>query len=220
MVVKDQFRRFQMSMVITAQMLEEGPPLVQGDPEQRFRDWQLCVASVEDLWRASAVLWLDGYHAAATALAISTIEETGKLAVERFRLWGADRIVFPESMQSLWEARQSQFRDHRTKHVIAAMAGALINARLDRILGLQFINEFLECVERKRLEKFRQSCLYLDRKKGVLQTPKRVIEPMTSARYVALAGEILAEILPDPLEWQRVLERVQAFERAAELPYK
>ena len=46
-----------------------------------------------------------------------------------------------------------------------------------------------------------------------LNIPSEAVSPDQAARYVALAGEILAELVPAPGEWTRVLNRVRAFER-------
>jgi hypothetical protein len=70
-------------------------------------------------------------------LSITCLEETGKLAVERWRLWGVEEITAPGDA-SIPGGRRGQrrlFLDHASKHILAAMSGALINARLDRVLG-------------------------------------------------------------------------------------
>jgi AbiV family abortive infection protein len=221
---KDTLRRFELSIVILRQMLNEGPALVQGDSEQRSRDWAVCVDSVTHLWNASATLWRGQYYAPATALAISTLEETGKLAVERFRLLGSAQIHVTEDGQArlsgVWKPRRTPFRDHFSKTVMAAMAGALVNARADRILGLDFVNDVLERVESQRLEALRQSCLYLDRTADGPSNPMRSVSREDAARYVALSGEVLAEVLPNPSEWEAALDRVAEFEREAGLPHE
>ena len=40
-------------------------------------------------------------------------------------------------------------------------------------------------------------------------------EHKQAARYVALSGEVLAEIQPDPGAWSRLLKRVREFEQSA-----
>lgn len=221
LIEKDQVRRFEISVAILAQLLQEGPALVQGDQEERFQSWRRCAGWVEDLWCAAAALWRSGHVAAAAALSITTIEEAGKLAVERFRLFGADSIDMASSAgaraQAQWKARDRPFRDHFTKHVMAATAGASVNARIDRLLGMDFVIGFLADAEEQRLERFRQRCLYLDRADD-LHVPSEAVTTEVAAKYVALAGEILAELLPMPDEWTRILELVRAFERDSGLP--
>lgn len=223
LIKKDQARRFEISMAILAQLLDEGPALVQGDQEERLLEWRRCVAWVEDLWTSAADSWRSGHFAVAAGLSITTIEESGKLAVERFRLLGADSIDITSDagirVMAQWKPRAQAFRDHFTKHVMAATAGASVNARIDRLLGMDFIIAFLESAEQQQLEAFRQRCLYLDRTDD-LHVPSEVIAPDHAAKYVTLAGEILAELVPMPDEWTRVLDRVRVFERTAGLPYE
>lgn len=223
-VEKDQVRRFQLSIAILFTMLNEGPALVRGDDDQRIASWKKCVASVENSWAASAALWLAGHYAQATALAIITLEETGKLAVERFRLVGVKgaKPYTPLNKQGekIWQSRSGVFFDHRTKHLLAAMAGAAINSRIDRLFGIDFINEFLESAEHQELELLKQSCLYLDWKEDSLCSPQDASNRETAARWVALAGEIFAEILIEPNSWDAAIKRVQAFEISAGLPHE
>jgi AbiV family abortive infection protein len=208
---KDGVRRFKLSMRIMSELLE-GPALLQGSQEQRDSDWVRCASSVAALWLTAVDAWRCGSPSVAVALSITCLEETGKLAVERWRLWGATSIIPPPDTE--WNRRRL-FRDHMTKHVLAAMSGALINARLDRVLGTEFVILVLDKAEAGQLAKFREDCLYLDRKHGVLHVPAESVTSELAAQYVALSGEVLAEILPDPAAWSRFLERVQEFEQSA-----
>ena len=85
------------------------------------------------------------------------------------------------------------------------------------MLGMDFVMAFLDDAEHQRLEAFRQRCLYLDRTDG-LHVRSEAVVPDHAAKYVALAGEILVELVPMPDEWTRILDRVKAFERTAGLP--
>jgi len=83
------------------------------------------------------------------------------------------------------------------------------------VLGTEFVAAFLGDAEAGKLERFRQECLYLDWKDGALHVPAESVSADQAARYVALSGEVLAEIQPDPAAWSRVLERAKAFEQSA-----
>jgi hypothetical protein len=95
------------------------------------------------------------------------------------------------------------------------MSGTLINARLDCVLGSEFITRFIDEAEAGKLEGFRQDCLYLAWRDGVLHVPAESVTSEQAARYVALSGEVLAEIQPGPGTWSRLLERVKEFEQSA-----
>lgn len=218
-IEKDQTRRFKISMEIMGQMLEEGPALIQGTDLERQNEWKRCMESVLDLWSASVILWKNEHYASATALAITTMEEVGKLCVERFRLFGVEKLdIESGDVKHSWRTRKTPYRDHLTKSVMAAMSGALIISRLDRVLGIEFVMEFLDNAENGRIEGIRQDGLYLDRKETNLHSPLETFSKDFAAHYVALAGEIFAEVLPIPEHWETTLAKVVEFEKLAGLP--
>ena len=221
LVLKQVERRFRVSLFIMDQMLKEGPSLIGEDKSLKESNWNLCVESVFELWEASACLWNNGKFATATALAISALEETGKLAAERMRVAGARSIKFSDddvrALEEEWNLRRKPFLDHFTKSVLAVMSGALINARLDRVVGIDFVIDFLRMAEEGKLEAIRQQCLYLDVKENLLQRPQDAVSAEVASRYVALAGEVLAEILFDPKDWESRLKIVADFELGAGL---
>jgi AbiV family abortive infection protein len=215
---KNGARRYELSVTMLSELLEQGPALLRGGPAERTADWDRCATSVAVLWLTAAEAWRSGAYSIAAALSITCLEETGKLAAERLRLWGVDTITALAADVPSQETRRRRtllFRDHLSKHVLAAMSGALINARLDRVLGTDFVTAFLDDAEAGKLERFRQACLYLDWKDGALHVPTESVSADQAARYVALSGEVLAEIQPDPAAWSRVLERAKEFEQSA-----
>jgi AbiV family abortive infection protein len=95
------------------------------------------------------------------------------------------------NIQDARRRRRQLFLDHPGKHVLAAMSGALINARLDRLLGSEFVTRFLDDAEARKLERFRQDCLYLDWQDGALHVPAESVTADQAAQYVVLSGEVL-----------------------------
>ena len=100
----------------------------------------------------------------------------------------------------------------------AAGAGALVNSRLDRVLGEGEIIRFLDAVEMGEIAKLRDGTLYSDRTVDGLLLPSQVTTPEEARFYVALAGELLTEIfcLDSPYH-EFLLEEVEEFERRAGL---
>jgi AbiV family abortive infection protein len=103
---------------------------------------------------------------------------------------------------------------HKKKHFVAACAGALVNSRMDRILGMERVKEFLAICDKGLLEQLRQSCLYSDiGPAGNMLLPNEKIDKAQSLFYVSLAGEILAEVGGvEPITWDKLLEKVSKFE--------
>jgi hypothetical protein len=95
--------------------------------------------------------------------------------------------------------RRRLFLDRVSKHILAAMSGALINARLDRVLGSEFISRFLDDAEAERLEGFRQDCLYLGQRDGKLHIPAESITSVEAAcrALVRSTGSRRSSIQPE-----------------------
>jgi hypothetical protein len=109
-------------------------------------------------------------------------------------------------------------RNHRRKHFIGVVSGALINARLDRVLG-QDVRKILHQAESDELEKIRQSCVYIDVQDGRAVIPSEAIDAEHSRVLTVLAGELMAEVLGHlPWEFERMLGNVIAFERSIGMP--
>ena len=112
-------------------------------------------------------------------------------------------------------------RSHRRKHFIGVMSGALINARLDVVLGKDVIRKILHEAESGELENIRQSCLYIDVQDGRAVTPSEAIDAERARVLTVLAGELMAEVLGYfPWEFERMLDNVIAFERSIGMPEK
>ena len=129
---KDGIRRFKVSVAMLSELLEQGPALLRGSQAQREADWTRCARSVLALWLTAVGAWQSGSPSVAAALSITCLEETGKLATERWRLWGVEAITARAdvSIHSGRRGRRRLFLDHASKHILAAMSGALINVLL------------------------------------------------------------------------------------------
>jgi AbiV family abortive infection protein len=145
-----------------------------------------------------------------TFISILAIEEIGKLG----RLW-FDLLAWDRPQKTNKKELGPFGRDHRKKHFTAVVAGAVINARLDRILGIKSIKQLLQDVESGKLERLRQSCLYIDVVDRFVVTPEEVIDSETARFFAILAGELWAETLGRfPWDFQKMIDKVTAFEIA------
>jgi len=73
----------------------------------------------------------------------------------------------------------------------------------------------LQDVESGKLERIRQSCLYIDFRDDSAFLPEEVIDQDTARFFVVLAGELWAEILGHfPWDFERMIRKVSEFEVA------
>jgi AbiV family abortive infection protein len=218
LVAKNQRERFNRYVEIQNELMATDKSLVFASQiEDAYRQYTRVVIHAEGLWEDACTLYLRGRFATALALSITCLEEVGKISVARFEL--ALREAAPQVLQSLAKKSTTHrgrklFYSHTQKLLLAAGAGALINSRLDRILGMPSVIAFLDDAESGRIERLRQSCLYSDADAGQLLLPAERIQPEQAAFFVVLSGEVLAEVAGfEPREWKRLIAKVQEFEK-------
>ncbi len=212
---KDAYRRFSKLANKRSQAFDTQPSLLNGDTfETCLAQYKTLIGYVEKLWAEACQLYKHGNFPLATFLSILVIEEIGKLTN-----LAQDLILYdvPRPAKQVHTVE----RDHRTKHFIGVVSGALINARLDRVLGKDVIRKILHWAESDELEKIRQSCLYIDVQDGRAVIPHESIDAERARVFTVLAGELIAEVLGHfPWEFERMRENAIAFESAIGMPEK
>ncbi|MCC8959303.1 AbiV family abortive infection protein [Bradyrhizobium sp. Pear77] len=205
---KDGARRVAKLNQFHAEAYRDGASLIVASTfAEALEQYLALVAHVERLWDDACKLYRERHYPLSTFLSILTVEEVGKLG----RLWN-DLLAW-DSPASSNPTLGLLGRDHRKKHFMAVMAGAVVNARLDRILGLKEVRKLLQDVESGKLEQLRQSCLYIDVVDGKVVKPEDVVDCSTARFFVVLAGELWAETLGHfPWEFQRMIDKVTEFE--------
>lgn len=206
---KDGARRFPKLVDERARAFNGQPSLLTGETfEACLEQYKAMLAHVEKTWNEACQLYNLGNYPLATFLSILVIEETGKLS----RL--PQDLMFYDVPRTTGSGAPVD-KSHRRKHFIGVVSGALINARLDRVLGRDVVKKVLHLAESDELEKIRQSCLYIDFLKNKVVTPGEVVDSARAKVFVVLAGELMAEVLGYfPWEFERMLDNVIAFERA------
>jgi AbiV family abortive infection protein len=225
LVAKNQIERLKQCIDIQYALLELGKSLVSASEiESAYTEYRRVVSHAEALWEDACALYLRERFATALALSITCLEEIGKISVARLRLIFQSAVprvlqMFPNA--STEERRGNPFYSHSQKVLLAAGAGALVNSRLDRILGMPAVIAFLDDVERGKIEPLRQSCLYSDVISGQLHIPSEQVGSEQARFYVVLSGEVLAEVAGlEPSEWARLIAKVQEFEKQIGHPHK
>jgi AbiV family abortive infection protein len=212
---KDGKRRFSKLLTHRAEVFSDSQSLLSGqDFESCLGQYKTLLGHVEHLWASASQTYKLGNFPIAAFMSILVIEETGKLV----RL-GQDLILYDAPKETT--AISVLDRNHRRKHFIGVVSGALINSRLDRVLGKDVVKKLLHEAESDELEKTRQSCLYIDIKDGNPVTPSQQIDEDRARTLVVFAGELMAEVLGHfPWEFERMLENVIAFGREIGFPVR
>jgi AbiV family abortive infection protein len=168
--------------------------------------YQRLIAHVRSLWKRGCDACIARDYPISVFFAILAIEETGKMGRLWFDLLAWDRPDPEPKSKAL-------ARKHPQKHFLGLVPGAVVNARLDRILGAKEIKRVLEDAESGRLERRRQSCLYVDVVDNKPVLPDDIITEEQARFLTVLAGEIWAEILGHfPWDFEAMIGEVIEYE--------
>lgn len=214
---KDGTRLFDKLSKIQAEVYGDGPPLITGKTfDECLAQYQSLIAYVEELWDRACDEFAQENYPLATFFSILAIEEIGKLG----RLWH-DLMAWDRPLNETKTGLGVLGKSHHKKHFLGIIPGSIINARLDRLVGKKTVKMILEDVESGKIEKLRQSCLYIDFKDGRSHLPREQVNQDTARLFVALSGELWMEILGQfPWEFHKMLEKVMKAELALGLPEK
>jgi AbiV family abortive infection protein len=155
-------------------------------------------------WRICRDLFARKEYALSAFLAITLIEEVGKLII-----LGNKEILDGKELD------QRGLYDHRRKYLYAVGTTLIVNSRMTRTYGkdeLRFASWFSE----GKLFEIRNSSLYLDVNEGSVRTPEEAISKYDAFLLICIAGEVYAEIQGQytgtgPDAWKRVLKEVDEF---------
>ncbi|WP_201404222.1 AbiV family abortive infection protein [Kaistia sp. 32K] len=203
---RDAHSRFKIFAEMQKAMLVGEPSLLTGSTfEECLEQYQRLIGCVEKTWETACDLYRGNNYPLSTFLSLLAIEETGKLTRLFQDLLRFDRPTLHPTMPPK--------KSHRGKHFLAAIAGALVNARLDRVLGQEAVRALLQDACDKEFEKLRQRCLYIDRVDDVWRIPTEAVGKTEARLYSVLAGELIAEVLGHfPWEFRRLVAAAASYE--------
>jgi AbiV family abortive infection protein len=159
-------------------------------------------AHYERYWRLGREMFAAGEYSLAAFLAITLIEEVGKI------------VILADAVKGNADATK-EFRSHQSKYVNAVGATLAVNSRVTRIYKHDE-ERFAKWFRDKKLFQIRNSALYLELRGADLVAPQEAIKREDALLLVCIAGEVYAEIQgrqtgTDPKEWQRILKEIDAF---------
>jgi AbiV family abortive infection protein len=165
-------------------------------------------AHYERYWQRARETFLSGDYPLAAFLAITLIEEVGKI------------VILSAAIKGEPDAKK-EFRNHQSKYANAVWATLAVNSRVTRIYGRDEAR-FAEWFRNENLFQIRNSALYLELQGSRLVAPSEVINREDAQLLTCIAGEIYAEIQGSqagtgPAEWERILSEIDAFRSATSL---
>jgi AbiV family abortive infection protein len=118
------------------------------------------------------------------------------------------------------EKIKGKMKKHSKKHAFSALAGALVNNRIQRLFGKKQIDQFLHACDNGIIEKIRQNCIYSQVINNALITPRKCVSRDKALFYICLVGEIYAEIggLASDQTWNKILNEAEKFEKKYGMP--
>ena len=138
---KDTAHRFAKLQEERRHVFDAQPSLLSGhDFDECLAQYEALIAHVESLWAAACNLYLQENHPLATFLSILVIEEIGKLT----NLF-TDLLFF--DVERPIPSTQSVDGNHKRKQLTGIFSGALVNARLDRVLGFDTVRKLLNIAQ-------------------------------------------------------------------------
>ena len=205
---KDGLRRFIRMSELHTELANTSPSLLNKSTfEECLIEYLKVTGHLEKLWTDSRDFYLCGRYPFATFTAILLLEEMGKVGL----IW--HELMAYDSPRSGVKVLSGVGRSHRQKAFIAVVAGAVVNPRLDRILGLKAVQQAIHDTESGKLELIRQACLYVDHVDGSITTPREQIGQDQAKFFVIFVGEIWAETYGNfPFEFARMIKMVSEFE--------
>lgn len=189
-----------------------GPTLLPAGNLDTQLEWYFrYIHHANDCWFQARDCFRADRYSFSAFFSILTLEETGKLST----LWV--ELLNYDAPRGPLPTRKDPRYHHSKKHFMAACQGALVNGRLDRLLGLSVVGEYLARAESGELEKLRQACLYTGI--GTGEFPSLEVTREDARNLCVFSGEVMADVLGGfPWEWERMSSDVTEFERSVGLP--
>jgi len=192
-VKKKPVERMKKHAIAMGDFLKDGFTVLTGSPEEMIKQLEAYIKHAENLWGNALMMFQKSSYAMACFLSIVCIEECSKISFGEFQFYHT--VIHGKSSVEIKPRRKNPLSQHNKKHFVAACSGALVNARMDNIVGVDKVTEFIEDCESGKLERIRQMCLYADvSKEGAIVIPEAVVTKEQAAFYITVAGLLLSQI--------------------------
>jgi len=132
----------------------------------------------------SCTLYLSGSYPGSAFLSITACEEVAKAHIGTFT-----------DGKSLQKKSRNVFRDHKIKHLMAALPTIPMSQRLEDALGKDELQRIMNMAQNSGLVQARENALYFKRENSNLVTPAEKIDKKLSRSLALFAIEVFDDAL-------------------------
>ena len=136
-----------------------------------------CLDHVVQLISDSYVLYINNSYTFSSFLAISVLEEVGKIQMGIF-IKGSDSYV-----------RKDKLRDHKSKQIVGASHTICMGERIKNAISNENLEKIFQFIYSGELKDLREKVIYCDRKNNSIVTPKDLITQELARNLLLFAIE-------------------------------
>ena len=136
-----------------------------------------CLDHVVQLISDSYVLYINNSYTSSSFLAISVLEEVGKIQMG-ICMKGSDSYV-----------RKDKLRDHKSKQIVGASYTSCMGERINNAISNENLEKIFQFIYSGELKDLREKAIYCDRKNNNIVTPKDLITQELARNLLLFAIE-------------------------------
>ena len=136
-----------------------------------------CLDHVVQLISDAYVLYINNSYTSSSFLAISVLEEVGKIQMGIF-IKGSDSYM-----------RKDKLRDHKSKQIVGASYTICIGERIKNSISNENLEKIFKFIYSGELKALREKAIYCDRKNNNIVTPKDLITQELARNLLLFAIE-------------------------------
>ena len=136
-----------------------------------------CLDHVVQLLSDSYFLYINNSYTSSSFLAISVLEEVGKIQMGIF-IKGSDSYV-----------RKDKLRDHKSKQIVGASYTICMGERINNTISNENLEKIFQFIYSGELKDLREKAIYCDRKNNNIVTPKDLITQELARNLLLFAIE-------------------------------
>ena len=136
-----------------------------------------CLDHVVQLISDSYVLYINNSYTSSSFLAISVLEEVGKIQMGIF-IKGSDSYV-----------RKDKLRDHKSKQIVGTSCTICMGERINNAISNENLEKIFQFIYSGELKDLREKAIYCDRKNNNIVTPNDLITQELARNLLLFAIE-------------------------------